>query len=130
MQIKYKQSRGALFRRLYLVLKSTSFLRCVLDPGESLHVFGTVLTRLHVGLHNVLGDVLCRKTKNTHQQTHTHIHKSCYFVYSWSSTCQGVSVMTVRLWFGLRNLKICLHFHTLYSLHWPVYLLFSFFLFV
>lgn len=51
---------------LYLVLESTCFLRCVLYPGESLHVFSTVLTRLQVRFDNTLSDALC-ETKNKHK---------------------------------------------------------------
>lgn len=45
----------------YLALKSTRFLRCVLCPGESLHVFSAVLTCLQVRLENTLSDALCGK---------------------------------------------------------------------
>lgn len=44
---------------IYLVLKSTRFLRCVLCPGESLHVLSAVLTRLQVRLNDTLSDAVC-----------------------------------------------------------------------
>lgn len=50
---------GADVNIMYLVLKSTRFLRCVLYPGESLHVFCAVLTRLQVRLDDALSDALC-----------------------------------------------------------------------
>lgn len=48
---------------MYLVLESTSFLWCVLHPGESLHVFGAVLARLQVRLDDALSDAVCGKNK-------------------------------------------------------------------
>lgn len=54
---------------MYLVLKSTGFLRCVLCPGESVHVFSAVLTCLQVRFYNTLSDALCEsKTADTHER--------------------------------------------------------------
>ena len=59
---------GANMFIIYLVLKSTRFLRCVLYPSESLHVFSAVLTRLQVRFNNTLSDVLCeKKNRQRHQ---------------------------------------------------------------
>lgn len=41
-----------------LVLEHTGFLRRVLHPGESLHVFSAVLTRLQVRLDDALSDAV------------------------------------------------------------------------
>lgn len=49
-----------------LVLEHAGFLRCVLHPGESLHVFSTVLTRLQVRLDDALSDAVWKNMWFSH----------------------------------------------------------------
>lgn len=64
----------------YLVLKSTGFLGCVLYPGESLHVFGAVLTRLQVRLHDTLSDAFCETKISIYTHTSVSFHSRLFLV--------------------------------------------------
>lgn len=68
----------------YLVLVALHFLLQEGLPGHLLQLFSQILTRLHVGLGDILGQMLCNRQQTGQRQRLSHAPKHTHIL---CSTC-------------------------------------------